>query len=296
LFAVIALGNTDARADRTLEYRSLQDVESLFATYRYTPKDWRSGAPHVVPRVYLDDVPSNWREAYSKRVSIAEKKSLFFRFLAPVVLSVNEQILEDRSRAEALLQRQAAGEELGAEDREWLNQLAAEYEVPGADSGPLDAAQGAELLRRVDVVPPSLALAQGAVESGWGTSRFADLGNSLFGQWCYSGGIAPEEQRTETHGDHRIAAFKTTTLSAAGYARNLNTHGAYENFRRQRAETRKRGPYPLGLDLVATMVRYSERGEAYVHELRQIIRQNDLDKVDDATLIVMDMIRLKPGE
>jgi len=296
LFAVIVLATTDARADRAVEYRSLQDIESLFATYRYTPKDWRSGAPHVVPRVFLDDVPSNWRESYSQRVPIADKKSLFFRFMAPVVLSVNEQILEDRTHAEALLKRQAAGEQLGAEDLEWLNQLGAEYDVPGADAGPLDATQAAELLRRVDVVPPSLALAQGAIESGWGTSRFADLGNSLFGQWTYSGGIAPTEQRTETHGDHRVAAFKTTTLSAAGYVHNLNTHRAYENFRRQRAESRKRSPYPLGLDLVTTLDRYSERGQAYVHEVRQIIRGNDLDKVDDATLIEMETIRLKPRE
>jgi len=212
------------------------------------------------------------------------------------VLYVNERILADRSYAEALLARQARGEQLAADDREWLSSLAAEYDVPGADSGPLDAALGAELLRRVDAIPPSLALAQGAVESGWGTSRFADLGNSLFGQWSWSGGIAPEEQRTDTHGDHRIAAFKTTTLSAAGYAHNLNTHGAYESFRRQREELRKRGMVPRGRDLVATMVRYSERGEAYVHELKTIMRQNDLDATDEAMLLAMDVIRLEPAE
>jgi len=296
LLVAAALASADAIADRAVEYRSLQDVESLFASYRYTPKEWRAGAPHVVPRVYLDEVPGNWRETYSKRVPIADKKSLFFRFLAPVILYVNETILEDRSRAETLLERQAAGEAITADDREWLRELAAEYEVPGADSGPLDAAQGAELLRRVDVIPPSLALAQGAVESGWGTSRFADLGNSLFGQWCWTGGIQPEEQRTETHGDHRVAAFKTTTLSAASYAHNLNTHDAYESFRRQRAEAHKHSPYPRGLDLVGAMVRYSERGEAYVHELKTIIRQNTLDAVDDAKLIEMELIRLTPGD
>jgi uncharacterized FlgJ-related protein len=140
-------------------------------------------------------------------------------------------------------------------------------------------------------------LAQGAVESGWGTSRFADLGNSLFGQWCWSGdGIKPEEQRTETLGDHRVAAFKTTSLSAAGYVHNLNTHDAYARFRSQRADSRTRGPYPLGLDLVTTLDRYSERGQAYVQELRSIILQNDLDKVDDAILIKMEQIRLKPGD
>ena len=118
----------------------------------------------------------------------------------------------------------------------------------------------------------------------------------IFSSCSYSGGIAPTEQRTETHGDHRVAAFKTTTLSAAGYVHNLNTPQAYENFRRQRAQSRKRSPYPLGLDLVTTLDRYSEHGQAYVHEVRQIIRGNDLDKVDDATLIEMETIRLKPGD
>jgi len=296
IFAVIVLATTDARADRTHTYHSLQDIESLFASYRYTPKEWRAGAPHVVPRIFLDEVPSNWRETYSKRVSIPDKKTLFFRFLAPVVLSANEQILKNRTHAEALVTRQAAGEKLGNTDLEWLNQLASAYDVPGVGAGPLDATQAAELLRRVDVVPPSLALAQGALESGWGTSRFADLGNSLFGQWCYSGGIAPTEQRTDTHGDHRIAAFKNTTLSAAAYVHNLNTHRAYEDFRRKRSESRKRSPYPLGLDLAGTLIRYSERGEAYVREVRNNIKNNDLDKVDDAILIAMETIRLKPGE
>jgi len=291
----LASASASARADQVIAYRSLHDIEALFASYRYTPKDWRAGE-RSVPRIYLDDVPSNWRQTHAKRIPIAEKKSLFFRFLGPVVLYVNERILADRSYAEALLARQARGEQLAADDREWLSDLAAEYDVPGADSGPLDAALGAELLRRVDAIPPSLALAQGAVESGWGTSRFADLGNSLFGQWSWSGGIAPEEQRTDTHGDHRIAAFKTTTLSAAGYAHNLNTHGAYESFRRQREELRKRGMVPRGRDLVATMVRYSERGEAYVHELKTIMRQNDLDATDEAMLLAMDVIRLEPAE
>jgi len=295
LAAAIALAATPASADRIVEYRSLHDVETLFASYRYTTKDWHAGAREI-PRIYLDDVPSNWRQTHAKRVAIAEKKSLFFRFLAPVVLYVNERILEDRAYAQTLLARQAAGEELAADDREWLSELAADYEVPGAGSGPLDAERAAELLRRVDVIPPSLALAQGAVESGWGTSRFADVGNSLFGQWSWSGGIEPEEQRTDTHGDHRIAAFKTTTLSAASYAHNLNSHDAYESFRRQREDLRKHGLFPHGSELVATMVRYSERGEAYVHELKTIMRQNRLYAADEAMLLKMEIIRLEPAD
>jgi uncharacterized FlgJ-related protein len=295
LITAATFAATDANADRIFVYRSLRDVESLFATYRYTSKDWHAGAREV-PRIYLDDVPSNWRQTHAARVSVAEKKSLFFRFLAPVVLYVNERILEDRSYAELLLKREATGEALASDDREWLQELALDYEVPGADSKPIDATMGAELLRRVDVIPASLSLAQGAIESGWGTSRFADVGNSLFGQWSWSGGIQPEEQRSDTHGDHRIAAFKTTTLSAAAYAHNLNTHDAYEGFRRQREDLRKRGLYSHGRELAPMMIRYSERGEAYVHELEAIMRHNKLDAADEAMLLPMEIIRLEPGD
>jgi uncharacterized FlgJ-related protein len=277
---------------QTIEVRSVSDFEGVFERYHYTSKAWHSGV-HEVPRLYLADVPTYWRDTYSKRVPISEKKSLFFRLLAPVALYVNERILEDRSRAQVLLATQTAGRPLAAEDAEWLADLARVYKVPGADSGSIDTAEGAELLRRVDAIPLSLELAQGAVESGWGTSRFADVGNSLFGQWSWSGGIAPEEQRTDTHGDHRIAAFQSTGLSAWSYALNLNTHDAYADFRSKRAELREHGELPHGHDLVETMSRYSERGHHYVAELKTIMRQNKLDSIDDSRLIGMEIVELK---
>jgi uncharacterized FlgJ-related protein len=286
--AATATGQT---IGQVIEIRSVGDFESVFERYHYTSKAWHTGV-HEVPRLYLAEVPTYWRETYAKRVPIAEKKSLFFRLLAPVALYVNERILEDRSHAQTLLASQAAGQALAAEDREWLADLARTYEVPGASSGPIDAAEGAELLRRVDAIPLSLELAQGAIESGWGTSRFADVGNSLFGQWSWAGGIAPEEQRSDTHGDHRIAAFQSTGLSAWSYALNLNTHDAYADFRRRRAELREHGQRPYGRDLVETMTRYSERGPHYVAELKTIMRQNKLDSIDDSTLVEMEIVQL----
>jgi Bax protein len=205
---------------------------------------------------------------------------------------VNERILEDRSRAQAVLASQETGKALSTEDREWLTDLARVYKVPGASSGPIDAAEGAELLRRVDTIPLSLELAQGAVESGWGTSRFADVGNSLFGQWSWAGGIEPEEQRTDTHGDHRIAAFQSTGLSVWSYALNLNTHDAYAELRSKRAALRQHGQLPRGRDLVDTMTRYSERGPHYVAELKTIMRQNKLDPIDDSKLVDMHIVQL----
>jgi uncharacterized FlgJ-related protein len=164
--------------------------------------------------------------------------------------------------------------------------------ISSADA-PLDAASIEELLRRVDVIPVSLALSQSAIESGWGTSRFADEGNALFGQWSWSGkGIKPKDQRNSTHGDHRIAAFESTGLSVWSYAQNLNTHRAYADLRRKREELRRAGRPVRGADLVGTLIHYSERGQAYVDELRAIMRVNRLDPADDAYLRKMGVIRI----
>ena len=270
-----------ARAEQTLEVRSARDLEALFVRLNYTPKDWQAGV-RTVPRIYLAEIPTTWRAKESKEITVPEKKLLFFRLLAPVVLYVNERILEERVRVEALSRRQT----LSPADQAWLRELAGHYQAPAGDT--------AELLRRVDLIPPSLALAQGASESGWGTSRFADEGNSLFGQWSWSGGIKPSEQRTAAHGDHRIAAFESTGMSVASYALNLNTHASYRDFRVKREELRRRGQPVRGPDVVDTMIRYSERGQAYVNELKSLMRQNRLDVADEARLAEMEIIRIVP--
>lgn len=282
LVAVLTLASLPlARAEQTLEIRSARDLEALFVRLKYTPKDWEAGV-RTVPRIYLAEIPTSWRAKESKEITVPEKKLLFFRLLAPVVLYVNERILEERGRVEALSRQQV----LSPADQAWLRELAGHYQVSAGDT--------AELLRRVDLIPPSLALAQGASESGWGTSRFANEGNSLFGQWSWSGGIKPTEQRTAAHGDHRIAAFESTGMSVASYALNLNTHASYRDFRLKREELRRRGQPVRGPDVVDTMIRYSERGQAYVNELKSLMRQNRLDVADEARLAEMEIIRIVP--
>lgn len=282
LVAVLTLASLPlARAEQTLEIRSARDLEALFVRLKYTPKDWEAGV-RTVPRIYLAEIPTSWRAKESKEITVPEKKLLFFRLLAPVVLYVNERILEERGRVEALSRQQV----LSPADQAWLRELAGHYQVSAGDT--------AELLRRVDLIPPSLALAQGASESGWGTSRFANEGNSLFGQWSWSGGIKPTEQRTAAHGDHRIAAFESTGMSVASYALNLNTHASYRDFRIKREELRRRGQPVRGPDVVDTMIRYSERGQAYVNELKSLMRQNRLDVADEARLAEMEIIRIVP--
>jgi Bax protein len=286
LAAALALACLPALgAEQVLEIRSARELEALFVRLNYTPKDWQAGV-RTVPRIYLAEIPRSWREKSSKEISVEEKKRLFFRLLAPVVLYVNERILEERVRVEALSRQTAQGRPLSPSDQAWLRELAAHYQVTPDRTD--------ELLRRVDLVPPSLALAQGASESGWGTSRFANEGNSLFGQWSWSGGIKPSEQRTAAHGDHRIAAFESTGMSVASYALNLNTHASYRDLRARREDLRRQGRPLRGQDLVDTMIHYSERGQAYVNELKALMRQNKLEVADEATLRKMEIIRIVP--
>jgi len=140
-----------------------------------------------------------------------------------------------------------------------------------------------EALYRLDVIPAGLVLGQGAYESGYGTSRFAAEGNALFGQWTFGGeGLAPSQQRKEL-GDHRIAAFEWPFDSVRGYFLNLSSHPAYEDFRRIRADLKTAGNPVTSLALADGLLRYSERGQEYVDQLKSIIRSNHFDVADNAT-------------
>ena len=268
-----------ARPEERFEFTSYTEVGELFEELGYTPETWAAGIREV-PRVYLTTIAPRWRDRVSAEVTVLEKKRIFFRALAPLVLRSNEFILRDRARLEEL----GPGGDLNSDDRLWLSELAVAYGVVKDADAALDAAVLDELLVRVDVVPVSLALSQCAEESGWGTSRFAAEGNALFGQWSWGGkGIKPLQQR-EGMGDYRIAAFETPLQSVMAYMRNLNTHNAYAGLRARRAELRAKGERISGFELAKTLDKYSERGAAYVESLHGIMRVNQLDPADDAFL------------
>ena len=182
-----------------------------------------------------------------------------------------------------------AGKAITPEDLELFRSgavlLRAADEETAAELGPEDenfAAVLDEMLYKLDVIPPGLALGQAAYESGYGTSRFAVEGNALFGQWTYGGkGLVPEQQR-KSLGDHRIAAFDWPFDSVRGYFINLMSHPAYEDFRRLRAEARAAGRPLDSMELADGLIRYSERGQEYVDTLKGMIRVNNLDIADDA--------------
>lgn len=226
-----------------------------------------------VPRLFLASLPEDLR----KLRTVSKKKITFIKSTLPLILHVNELILQDRKRLETLQAQIGAGESLKVADRLWLEELAEAY---GAEKPDVAA-----LLARVDIIPPSLAIAQAAEESGWGTSRFAREGNALFGQRSYKPGkkgIVPKER--EEGKAFKVRAFDHLIDGVKAYAHNLNSHFAYDDFRNARAEMRAEAGKLDGYRLAGALLRYSERGEDYIDTIRLIMRANTLKVFDGARL------------
>ena len=199
-----------------------------------------------------------------------DRKAVFFGYVRPLVAAQSRQILSTRERLEEISQLG----EIGWFERFWLGSIAEEYRVDHDEMSDDELLE--VLLRRVDIVPMDLALAQAAKESAWGTSRFAREGNNLFGEWCFDSGcgLVPQD-RVEGRG-HEVEAFPSPEASVESYIRNLNTHDGYLDFRLERARLREEGRTLSGLELVPTLCQYSERREAYVEDIKEIIEINDL--------------------
>ncbi len=231
----------------------------------------RSGKSRV-PRLFLSSLPGDIvhiREATAR-------KALFIKTMLPLVLQANEEILRARRRLWFIHFQRNLDKKPGPEDRLWLEGLAERYgfkkvSLPG-------------LLKRVDIIPPSLALAQAAKESGWGTSRFVREGNALFGQWTFSEMDSLLPSRRDQNKQHRIRAFSSLLDSVRAYAHNLNTHKAYEELRSLRNVIRLKGAKLDGLLLVKSLNRYSALGERYVKDIRALIKGNRLHRLDNARL------------
>lgn len=265
-----------------LEIRNYQDMLGLFEKLNYTPEAWQAGIREI-PRVYLPIIGDRWGSSSSKELTTENKKRLFFRALAPLILRSNELIMLDRERLGDVRSTFNQNTLLDQMDQIWILKLVQEYRIK-PEGGELTTSMLDELWLRVDIVPVSLALAQSAEESGWGTSRFAALGNAVYGQWSWGkDAIKPEQQREEL-GDYGIASFESLQQSICAYMINLNTHGAYSSLRNKRAELRVRGEKIQGTVLAEQLTRYSERGEEYVKGLKSLMDYNVLNPTDDAYL------------
>ena len=247
---------------------SVASLVDLYQDIDYRLDNIRLGEM-AVPRILLDKLPADFAVVESP----TERKQLFIKLALPLILYANERIAAERERLIALSDK-IARTSATAGERAWLSGLAGRY---GLETPDIDI-----LLKRVDVIPPSLALAQGAEESGWGTSRFVREGNAIFGQRTYDKGAGLVPELRDPDATHEVKTFNGLMDSVISYMTNLNTHAAYDNFRRIRADQRASG----GVDsysLVGSLVRYSERGEAYIETIRSIIDINDLRSYDGAS-------------
>jgi Bax protein len=268
-----AAGLADSEADSGAD----GGVRHAHAASRFSPRlDYPLEAvrrgEREVPRTFLASLP---RELVVLRAG-AERKSAFLKITLPLVLKTNEVLLERRTRIIRLQRLRASGATIPQIESRWLDRMVKRYRLKSLD---FEA-----LLRRVDIVPPSLALAQAIEESGWGTSRFAREGNALFGQWTFKGekGMRPLERSGDAR--HSVRSFDELSEAVHAYAHNLNTHRAYRYFRTRRAEQRLQGMPLDGFDLTETLAVYSERREAYVDALRALISYNGLGQFDAARL------------
>ncbi len=249
---------------------------SSFRWRAFTVKHWRPilavlvlvGIAIVLVVSRIERIPD-----FSEFRAGPERKAEFLAYLRPLVSAANSRVLRDRERLESL----AEDPDPGWLDRRWLEKLADDYAVKdGENLG--DAALIETLLPHLDIVPMSLALAQAATESGWGTSRFTVEANNLFGQWCYKPGCGLTPLRRDAGRTHEVELFATPAHAVASYISNINTHESYREFRLLRARMRQQNKPLSGFELAGELSRYSERGDAYVEEIQEMIRFNDLEQ------------------
>jgi Bax protein len=206
---------------------------------------------------------------------VKEKKDAFFSYILPLVEEQNNVIKKQREKLLEL--KHLSIPELSRAQEKFVKGLARQYRV---DTKELTKDNVKTLLHRVDLVPASLALAQAAMESAWGTSRFAVQANNLFGQWCYTKGCGLVPLRRNTGSSHEVEKFLSVSDAISSYMRNINTHRAYRELRDDRASLRKAGEPVAGHELAEGLIDYSELREAYVHEIQAVIRINKLAQYD----------------
>jgi Bax protein len=245
---------------------SASTIEELFKSTNYSLADVRKNK--LVKPVTLTLLPSEIKNIEN----VKQRKNLFIQIILPLVIEENNNIKLDRKKLFSILNK---SKNVRAETN-WINKKFKQYGVINKDLSTLKI--------RMDEVPISLTIAQAAKETGWGTSRFAQEGNALFGQWTWSGeGIRPASADSDSK--HKVMKFKVLQASVKAYQRNLNTHSSYREFRSTRAELRDEGKSLDSLILSEHLDKYAETGKEYVKIIQQIIRQNKLTDFDDAKLL-----------
>lgn len=210
---------------------------------------------------------------FAKIVDVKQKKEAFFTTLYPLIEEENKHVLKIRNAIVAL--QEIPFIELKPQQLTWISDTAKYYRVESevVNENTLDL-----LLKRVDTIPPSLALTQAAIESGWGSSRFSNKGNNLFGQWCFSKGCGMVPSSRDSGKTHEVAKFDSVNHAVRAYIKNLNTNSAYQKLRDKRASIRAQNGEITGIALAQTLTEYSEEREKYITKVTKFINQNKLQR------------------
>ena len=243
-----------------------ETVIQLFKDVDYDLRTVRN--KKLVKPIYFTQFPRDLDDLQSVKL----KKETFIKIVLPLIVAENEKIIDDREKLKTLSEKKFTSDL----EKQWLRQKLLEYKVKKGDMN--------ELMKRMDIVPVSIALAQAAKESGWGTSRFALEGNAIFGQWTWDGqGIAPLKRDGDKN--HKILKFPILRASVKAYKNNLNTHKSYTKFRDKRKSLRDKNKNITGLSLTDTLKNYAQTGSEYTKILNQIIKQNRLSDFELVRLV-----------
>ncbi|MGH1470562.1 MAG: glucosaminidase domain-containing protein [Cellvibrionaceae bacterium] len=243
----------------------------------------------LLKETYFPQLINTKKPNFKDYKEVTEKKNAFFNYLIPKIHYLNANIAIQRKNI-FLIKKEYEHNginnttseplEMAASKKsiQYLKSLSKRYKIKTEKKSIEEIID--QLLLRVDQIPPSMILAQAANESAWGTSRFATKANNFFGQWCFRKGCGIIPKRRGDDEYHEVAKFKTVYHSLESYFLNINTHNAYRSLRRHRATLRNEGGDITGLELINHLSRYSQRGEHYVSELRNMIKSNQLAKLD----------------
>ena len=262
LYDILEENNSDANLVRF----KVAEVDFVFKDNNYNLKDIRVTKLIKPVPIYL--LPKDIKDIQSTK----KRKELFIKIVLPLIVKENNKIRIDRKRLFTILGKNSNTDI----EKKWLEKKYKQYGVRQNDISTLKI--------RMDEIPVSLAIAQAAKETGWGTSRFALKGNALFGQWTWSGdGLKP--RNAEKGEEHTVMKFHSLQLSVRAYLRNLNTHSSYKDLRRARTELRNRKKPLDSMILSEHLDKYAETGTEYIEVLKKIITQNNLKDFDEARLL-----------
>jgi Bax protein len=242
------------------------EIESLFKEVNYNLNDVRE--TKLVKPIDIGLLPNEIKNIGNTK----KRKEMFIKIILPLIVKENNKIRIDRQRLFTILNKNSNTDI----EKKWLEKKYKQYGVKQNDLSTLKV--------RMDEIPISLAIAQAAKETGWGTSRFALKGNALFGQWTWSGeGLKPKN--ADEGKDHKVMKFHSLQLSVRAYLRNLNTHSTYKNLRKARTELRNQNKPLDSIILSKHLDKYAETGNQYIEVLQKIIEQNSLKDFDEARLL-----------